>query len=328
MKKLTTSIFITNAIKRRAIEPILKNVQKKFKDYGLDLDITINDTDFNESNESNYSLEWSQTFLEMKMTKSIKYSVIDKLGDGDIKILIVDKAKAIETATLRGQANGNRIQVYSSPASYVKAVRKDEVTRYDDQSSSRVSDYRHDEYVLIHEILHVLEKKYMETNNLHYMIERGLFEYYLKTVIGKTIEKLVLVDKQDLLPLVKKKANDLIYVMRKLNRPIRITEGFRSTERQNELYAQGRTTVGNIVTNAKGGESFHNYGIAFDVVFIEDGYNAPEKDWELLGFMGKRLGFDWGGDWKGFTDKPHFEMPLKYSLKDFQNGKIDWELYN
>jgi hypothetical protein len=308
------------------IENVLIKVHKKFKDNGLDLDITINRTNLNESDESNYSMEWSQSFLEWKIEKSIKKDVIDNLGGGDIKILIVDKRKAIESATLRGQANGNCIELYSSPAGYVKESKINGVTRYADQSNSRGADYRHDEYVLIHEILHVLEKTYLNSNELHRMIEVGLFEQYFQTIVGKTIE--ILVDKNDLLPLVKKKANDLIYVMKKLNRPIRITEGFRSIERQNELYAQGRTTPGNIVTNAKGGESFHNYGIAFDIVFIETGYNPPAVDWDIVGFLGKRLGFEWGGDWKSFVDKPHFEMPLKYSLKDFQNGKIREEDYN
>lgn len=326
MKKLTTSVFITNAVRMKHIENVLIKVHKKFKDNGLDLDMIIKEANIDESDESNYSMEWSQSFLEWKMVKSIKKSVIDNLGGGDIKILIVDKGKAIETATLRGQANGNCIELYSSPAGYVKESKMDGVTRYRDQSNSRGADYRHDEYVLIHEILHILEKTYLKSNSLHSMIEVGIFEQYLQTIIGKTIESLV--DKNDLLPLVKKKANDLIYVMKKLNRPIRITEGFRSIERQNELYAQGRTTAGNIVTNAKGGESFHNYGVAFDVVFTNTGYNPPAMDWEILGFIGKRLGFDWGGDWKSFVDRPHFEMPLKYKLKDFQNGKIDITLYN
>ncbi len=45
-----------------------------------------------------------------------------------------------------------------------------------------------------------------------------------------------------------------------------VYEGLRSRERQNELYAQGRTAPGKIVTNAQGGQSFHNYGYALDWV--------------------------------------------------------------
>jgi peptidoglycan L-alanyl-D-glutamate endopeptidase CwlK len=108
----------------------------------------------------------------------------------------------------------------------------------------------------------------------------------------------------DLLPEVKEKMDKLIQVCDILGMPIRVTSGFRSFEEQNKLYAQGRTTAGNIVTNAKGGESDHNFGKAFDIVFRKTGY---EGDWEFVGKIGKQLGLKWGGDWKGgFIDKPHF----------------------
>ncbi len=102
--------------------------------------------------------------------------------------------------------------------------------------------------------------------------------------------------------------------MAELGKPIRITEGCRSMERQAELYAQGRTKPGNIVTNAKPGQSKHNFCKAFDVVFTKLGYEAPEKDWQLLGMMGESFNNEvgitvvWGGDWKGFPDRPHFEV--------------------
>ena len=113
-----------------------------------------------------------------------------------------------------------------------------------------------------------------------------------------------------------KKADTLVEIMKLLGKDIRITESYRSCERQNALYAQGRTTVGSIVTNAKCGESYHNYGLAFDVVFRETGYNAPEADWQLLGTIGKALSLNWGGDWKGFVDRPHFEV--KMTLKEIR----------
>ena len=109
-----------------------------------------------------------------------------------------------------------------------------------------------------------------------------------------------------------------------LGHPVRITEGYRSMERQQELYNQGRTTPGNIVTNAKAGESFHNYGVAVDFVFRKEGYNASEELWQTLGAIGKSQGFEWGGDWAKFVDKPHFSMTLGYSLEDFKLGKVDY----
>lgn len=126
-------------------------------------------------------------------------------------------------------------------------------------------------------------------------------------------------------PLVFRTASTLIAIMGIIGKPIRITEGLRTNERQTELYRQGRETPGKIVTNAKAGESLHNYGVAFDVVFVNTGY---EGDWETLGKIGRALGLEWGGDFKGLVDKPHFEMKLGKTLSDFRNNKVDYTQYN
>jgi len=128
-------------------------------------------------------------------------------------------------------------------------------------------------------------------------------------------------------PLVERKAANVILEMKRLGHEVRVVEGFRSLERQKELYEQGRTTPGAVVTNAKAGESFHNYGVAVDFVFRKEGYNASSALWNLLGKVGKLQGFEWGGDWKGFKDRPHFELPLGYNLKDFQTGKVDYNKF-
>lgn len=119
----------------------------------------------------------------------------------------------------------------------------------------------------------------------------------------------------------------IIAEMERLGHAVRIVEGFRTLEKQTQLYNQGRTTPGSIVTNAKAGESFHNYGVAVDFVFRKEGYNATQKQWEMLGRVGKAQGFEWGGDWKQFVDRPHFELRLGYSLSDFQNNRIDWSRF-
>lgn len=128
--------------------------------------------------------------------------------------------------------------------------------------------------------------------------------------------------------LVARKAEAIITAMAKLGHAVRIVEGYRSFERQTELYSQGRTTEGAIVTNAKAGESYHNYGVAVDFVFRTEGYDASIELWELLGSVGKSQGFEWGGDWEGFIDRPHFQLTLGYSLKDFQEDKVDYSRFN
>lgn len=131
----------------------------------------------------------------------------------------------------------------------------------------------------------------------------------------------------DLQPLVKRKAEVVMEEMRTLGEPVLIAEGFRSIERQNKLYAQGRTAPGNIVTQAKGGESLHNYGVAVDFIFEKERWDAPDLKWKLLGAVAKKHGFEWGGDWTGFQDRPHVELLLGYTLADFKNGKVDYKKY-
>ena len=52
--------------------------------------------------------------------------------------------------------------------------------------------------------------------------------------------------------------------------------GLRTFKEQDELYAQGRTEAGRIITNARGGQSFHNYGKAIDYVPLKNG----KADWD------------------------------------------------
>lgn len=107
---------------------------------------------------------------------------------------------------------------------------------------------------------------------------------------------------------------------------IRLTSGRRTIQQQNMLYAQGRTMPGRIVTNAKGGASPHNFGLAFDVVPIKDGkpdWNAPLAVWDRIGELGKSLGLTWGGDFKTLKDRPHFELPIWKTVRaDWLAGKI------
>ena len=154
----------------------------------------------------------------------------------------------------------------------------------------------------------------------------------LRANLGQKPATQVKLPVKDLLPLVKRKADKLVKEMELFGFPIRITEGYRSLERQNELYAQGRTKPGAIVTKAKAGESLHNYGVAIDVVFRKQGYDATPDQWLAMASVAEGQGFEWGGSqvWvsAGFQDKPHLEMRLGYSLKDFQTGKVDYNKFN
>ena len=94
---------------------------------------------------------------------------------------------------------------------------------------------------------------------------------------------------------------------------IKITDCFRSVAEQDELYAQGRTKPGSIVTNAKGSayQSHHMWGTAFDFC-RNDGkgaYYDADGFFKKVGAIGKSIGLEWGGDWKSPVDKPHFQLP-------------------
>lgn len=109
--------------------------------------------------------------------------------------------------------------------------------------------------------------------------------------------------------------------------PILRTSTYRDIESQNALYAQGRTVKGAILTNARGGDSFHNYRVAFDVVPLRNGkpvWGALGDDWALwrsVGAIGRACGLEWAGDWKKFKEFPHFQFTGGLTLADFKKGK-------
>jgi peptidoglycan L-alanyl-D-glutamate endopeptidase CwlK len=102
-----------------------------------------------------------------------------------------------------------------------------------------------------------------------------------------------------------------------------VTSTYRDHASQNALYAQGRTTPGKKVTNARGGQSFHNWRVAFDFVPLVNG-KAQWNDLDTFkrcGEIGKAQGLEWAGDWKTFKEYAHFQYTGGLSLKDLQSGK-------
>ena len=103
-----------------------------------------------------------------------------------------------------------------------------------------------------------------------------------------------------------------------------ITSTLRTMEEQAALYAQGRTKAGPRVTNAKPGQSWHNWGCAFDYVPIKNG----KADWNNIltfakcGEIAEAVGLEWGGRWK-MKDYPHCQYTGGNTLAQFQNGTAD-----
>ena len=112
-----------------------------------------------------------------------------------------------------------------------------------------------------------------------------------------------------LLPHVRPYARALYFKARDNGIQLNVISGTRTFEEQDALYAQGRTTAGNIVTNARGGYSNHNFGIAFDIgVFSGNRYLQESPLYKAVGALGMELGLEWGGNWKTIVDQPHFQV--------------------
>ena len=106
----------------------------------------------------------------------------------------------------------------------------------------------------------------------------------------------------------------------------KIISGTRTFAEQDELFAQGRTKPGKIVTKAKGGESNHNFGIAWDVgIFNGRDYLTGETQEEEQAYinLGKHIlahldGLEWGGDWHDFVDRPHYQLAIEKTVADIR----------
>lgn len=131
----------------------------------------------------------------------------------------------------------------------------------------------------------------------------------------------------DLHPRVKLVAEGFLQECKFAGIDVLVISTYRDAECQNFLYSKGRTLPGSIVTNAKAGQSFHNYRVAFDVVIIENGKplwstkGDALKTWQKVGEIGKEMGLEWAGDWKRFKEFPHFQYTGGLTIKDFKAGK-------
>ncbi len=118
-------------------------------------------------------------------------------------------------------------------------------------------------------------------------------------------------------PTLTLKVQRIIAACHELGLEMAVTDGVRTTDQQQKLYAQGRTAPGNIVTNCDGVTTKSNhqvkddgFGHAVDLVFLVGGRPSWDKalPWHILGAMAQQQGLTWGGSWK-FLDLPHVELP-------------------
>lgn len=125
----------------------------------------------------------------------------------------------------------------------------------------------------------------------------------------------------DLLPAVQKKCLDFIHACKMAGIDVLITSTYRDMESQAALYAQGRTTPGKKVTNAKPRQSFHNFRVAFDFVPIVNG-KAVWNDtatFNKCGEIAESVGLEWAGRWKSFPEMAHCQYTNGKTLEQLRN---------
>jgi peptidoglycan L-alanyl-D-glutamate endopeptidase CwlK len=122
----------------------------------------------------------------------------------------------------------------------------------------------------------------------------------------------------DLHPTVAKLCRAFVAECKKAGIDVLITSTYRDIESQNAIYAQGRTKAGRIVTNAKGGQSFHNWRVAFDFVPIVNGKAQwnDARTFKKCRAIGEKLGLE------GLSfEMAHLQFRGGLSLRDFRAGK-------
>src|SRR5512145_945440 len=123
----------------------------------------------------------------------------------------------------------------------------------------------------------------------------------------------------DLFPIMQKKALAHKHACKEEGIDLLIYCTYRDFEAQDKLYRQGRETPGDIVTNAKGGQSTHNYRVAYDCVPLVHGKPAWGDSVlaRKVGELGESVGLEWSGRWKGnLKETAHFQYLGGLTLKD------------
>lgn len=105
---------------------------------------------------------------------------------------------------------------------------------------------------------------------------------------------------------------EFLTICKERNLNVKLYETLRTDERQQELFKKGVTKI-----KTRG---MHGYGLAFDVVFDDKSPWGEHHSWSSLGQVGKDLGLIWGGDWKNFNDRPHFQIVTLAEQKQVHKG--------
>ena len=237
-----------------------------YTDHKADIDVSVRGVDIKVIyrkdlkfiNQFTYSLDWRNKSLREKILNWYQVGYLKKTED--ITGVIVRARDYGIRRGLHGIARNTNFQVFHS-------------------RNKRLNDD------IKHEILHCVANKLRKPRVLHQWLRDG------KSL--EDFEDFLFPKVKGLLPHIQKKWETFELVMSFID-PIKMVEGYRTYKRQNDLYAQGRTKSGKIVTNAKGGESLHNYGRAIDYRFVKKPIypKSGAKRWLLANVIAKAVGFE------------------------------------
>lgn len=125
-----------------------------------------------------------------------------------------------------------------------------------------------------------------------------------------------MVDFENLMPEFSERLRDFVMEANYQGIACDVFCGYRSPQEQDKLYAQGRGVPGTIITDAPGGKSWHNWGVAADVVPLDQNgqwtWDVPDTVWKALADIADAQGLEWGGAWSGnaaaLGDTDHFQL--------------------
>jgi peptidoglycan L-alanyl-D-glutamate endopeptidase CwlK len=128
----------------------------------------------------------------------------------------------------------------------------------------------------------------------------------------------------ELTPPAKERVEQFLQLCKENDIDLLVTSTYRDHESQQALYEQGRTTAGKVVTNAKAGDSWHNWRCAIDVVPLINGkpnWDGSDPVWTKIGELGEQAGLEWAGRWRTFKELAHFQYTGGLTLTDLKEGK-------
>lgn len=173
---------------------------------------------------------------------------------------------------------------------------------------------------IIHEVMHALSEYHNVADTLHTDLKTKTLEQAREILLDRILD---MKNVWGVLPEVSGKIFDVMHYAAGLGTPIKILEGYRSPERQDELYKKKPK-----VTNAKAWQSMHQYRVAFDYCFEGTVPFPPSGDqkWNRINNYARSIGLYSYGIEENFDDG-HLQLTFGKTERQIMSRDIDWIPY-